>query len=142
MEAAFADDGDFTPAMAAPDGVSSRTKRESRGDGRRDEDGRRAAAALRRGGRRCCRSAQAVVSSTLAWRAACRPEGPKSGKTGQRETARKPTATRRHESLADGAFGQENPPHLKTEQQRNLKISGQASTQHSKYRRNSKGESR
>jgi hypothetical protein len=55
---------------------------------------------------------------------------------------RKPAATRRHDSLADGAFGQENPPHLKMEQQRNLKISGQPSTQHSKYKRNPKGESK
>jgi len=58
-----------------------------------------------------------------------------SSKMARRETARKPTTTRRHDSMADGAFGQQNPNRIRAGEELNRKISGQPSTQHSKYRR-------
>jgi hypothetical protein len=61
-----------------------------------------------------------------------------SSKTGKRETAKKPTSTRRHDSLADGAFGQENLSNIRAGQQLNRKISGAPSRQHSKYTHNAK----
>ena len=61
-----------------------------------------------------------------------------SSKTGSRETGRKPVTTRRHDSMADGAFGQENPDRTRSGAELNRKIAGQLSTQHSKYRQASK----
>jgi hypothetical protein len=58
-----------------------------------------------------------------------------SGKTGRRETGRKPLSTRRHDSLADGAFGFDNPESIRLGDELNRKISGQPSKQHSKYKR-------
>ena len=57
-----------------------------------------------------------------------------SGKTGKRVTARKPVSTRRHYSLADGAFGRENPDQMRLGDERNTKSSGEPSKQHSKYK--------
>ena len=57
-----------------------------------------------------------------------------SGKTGRRETAKKPTSTRRHDSLAAGAFGRDNPDSMRLGEELNRKISGQPSKQHSKYK--------
>jgi len=61
-----------------------------------------------------------------------------SGKSGKRETANKPTTTRRHDSQASGAFGQEASP-TRSETQTNLKRSGEPSHQHSKYKRKAGG---
>jgi hypothetical protein len=61
-----------------------------------------------------------------------------SGKTGRRETGKKPLSTRRHDSLAAGAFGHEHPEGIRFGEELNRKISGQPSKQHSKYRRRSK----
>jgi hypothetical protein len=61
-----------------------------------------------------------------------------SGKTGSRETGRKPTSTRRHDSLASGAFGREDPAKVRSGTELNRKISGQPSKQHSKYTRSKK----
>ena len=58
-----------------------------------------------------------------------------SGKTGTRETAKKPVFTRRHDSLAAGAFGHENPDELRFGEELNRKISGQPSKEHSKYKK-------
>jgi hypothetical protein len=58
-----------------------------------------------------------------------------SGKTGSRETGRKPNSTRRHDSLAAGTFGRENTANIKSEQELNRKISGQPSQKHSDYKR-------
>jgi hypothetical protein len=57
-----------------------------------------------------------------------------SAKMGKRETAKKPSTTRRHDSLATGAFGRDKPS-TKSGQELNQKVSGQRSTQHSKYTR-------
>jgi len=62
-----------------------------------------------------------------------------SGKTGKRLTGKKPATTRRHDSLADGAFGRENQDNIKVGEQLNRKISGQPSREHSKYTRTSGG---
>jgi hypothetical protein len=56
-----------------------------------------------------------------------------SGKTGRRETGRKPVSTRRHDSLAAGAFGRDYPEDVRFGAELNRKISGQPSKQHSKY---------
>jgi hypothetical protein len=56
-----------------------------------------------------------------------------SGKTGQRETGRK--QTRRHDSLAAGAFGRESPENVRFGEELNRKISGAPSKQHSKYKK-------
>jgi hypothetical protein len=61
-----------------------------------------------------------------------------SGKTGKRETAKKPSTTRRHDSLAAGAFGDENRGTVRSGPGLNQKISGQPSKQHSKYKNRSK----
>ena len=57
-----------------------------------------------------------------------------SAKMGSRETGRKPVSTRRHDSLADGAFGRETPAQLRSGEELNRKISGEGSKQHSKYK--------
>ena len=62
-----------------------------------------------------------------------------SGKTGKRLTGNKPASTRRHDSLADGAFGRENQDNVKSGDQLNRKVSGQPSKQHSKYTRSTGG---
>jgi hypothetical protein len=58
-----------------------------------------------------------------------------SGKTGRRETGRKPLSTRRHDSLAAGAFGRNYPDDIRFGEDLNRKISGHPSKQHSKYKR-------
>jgi hypothetical protein len=58
-----------------------------------------------------------------------------SSKSGTRETARKPVTTRRHDSLADGAFGHETIDSTRSGVEVNRKISGEPSKQHSKYER-------
>ena len=58
-----------------------------------------------------------------------------SAKMGKRVTAKKPSTTRRHDSLAAGAFGHESPSNVKTGPELNRKISGQPSKEHSKYKR-------
>jgi hypothetical protein len=55
-----------------------------------------------------------------------------SGKTGVKATGNKPSSTRRHDSLADGAFGHDDPQQIRSESEQNRKISGQPSKQHSK----------
>lgn len=50
-----------------------------------------------------------------------------SGKTGSRETGKKPTSTRRHDSLAAGASARENPDSMRFGEELNRKISGQRS---------------
>ena len=57
-----------------------------------------------------------------------------SGKTGRRETGKKPSSTRRHDSLAEGASGRESPTEIRLGNQRNTKTSGVPSKQHSKYK--------
>jgi hypothetical protein len=57
-----------------------------------------------------------------------------SGKTGKRPTGRKPLTTRRHDSLAPGAFGREQPDQLRAGEELNLKIAGEPSKEHSKYK--------
>jgi len=57
-----------------------------------------------------------------------------SGKMGKRETARKPVTTRRHDSLAAGAFGHEGVTEVRFGDELNRKISGAPSKQHSKYK--------
>jgi hypothetical protein len=57
-----------------------------------------------------------------------------SSKTGRRETGRKPVSTRRHDSLAAGAFGHQSPDNLRSGEELNRKRSGEPSKQHSKYR--------
>jgi hypothetical protein len=57
-----------------------------------------------------------------------------SGKTGARETGKKPVSTRRHDSLADGAFGHDNPAGIRFGDELNTKITGQPSKQHSKHK--------
>jgi hypothetical protein len=57
-----------------------------------------------------------------------------SGKTGRRVTARKPEETRRHDSLAAGAFGREGPENVRAGEELNRKLAGRPSKQHSKYR--------
>ena len=61
-----------------------------------------------------------------------------SGKSGKRETAKKPEDTRRHDSLADGAFGHDSPARIRSGEELNVKISGQPSKQHSKYLKRAK----
>jgi hypothetical protein len=61
-----------------------------------------------------------------------------SAKTGKRLTAKKPDTTRRHDSLADGAFGQENRG-IRRPEELNRKISGTPSRQHSKYTKKAGG---
>jgi hypothetical protein len=61
-----------------------------------------------------------------------------SGKTGTRETAKKPTTTRRHDSLATGAFGREGPANIRSGEETNRKLSGQPSKQHSNYKTSNK----
>lgn len=58
-----------------------------------------------------------------------------SGKMGKRETAKKPSTTRRHDSLAAGAFGHESVNDVRFGNELNMKISGVASKQHSKYKK-------
>ena len=62
-----------------------------------------------------------------------------SGKTGARETAKKPSSTRRHDSEADGAFGRENAEQTRSPEEMNRKISGEPSKQHSKARKKNDG---
>ena len=62
-----------------------------------------------------------------------------SGKTGKRLTGNKPSTTRRHDSLADGAFGRENQDNVKSGDQLNRKVSGKPSKEHSKYTRSAGG---
>jgi hypothetical protein len=62
-----------------------------------------------------------------------------SSKTGTRQTGRKPVTTRRHDSLADGAFGRENIEHTRAGEELNRKVVGQASEQHSKYKEKKHG---
>jgi hypothetical protein len=57
-----------------------------------------------------------------------------SAKTGTRQTGRKPVSTRRHDSLADGAFGRDNPANVRSGAELNRKVAGEQSKQHSKYR--------
>jgi hypothetical protein len=57
-----------------------------------------------------------------------------SAKMGSRETGRKPVSTRRHDSLAAGAFGRETPAEVRSGEELNRKISGEPSKQHSKYK--------
>jgi len=57
-----------------------------------------------------------------------------SGKSGKRETGNKPSTTRRHDSLATGAFGHESPDNVKAGAQLNRKVSGEPSKQHSKQK--------
>jgi hypothetical protein len=57
-----------------------------------------------------------------------------SGKMGKRETGRKPSTARRHDSLAAGAFGRESPDEIRFGGELNRKISCVPSKQHSKYR--------
>jgi hypothetical protein len=57
-----------------------------------------------------------------------------SGKMGKRETARKPVTTRRHDSLAAGAFGRETLDEVRFGDELNRKVSGAHSKQHSKYK--------
>lgn len=54
---------------------------------------------------------------------------------GKRVTANKPEVTRRHDSMAAGAFGREGIDSIREGDERNRKISGQPSKQHSKYKR-------
>jgi hypothetical protein len=56
-----------------------------------------------------------------------------SGKTGRRETGKKPVSTRRHDSLAAGAFGRDYPEDIRFGEELNRKIPGQPSKEHSKY---------
>lgn len=59
-----------------------------------------------------------------------------SSKMGNRETGRKPVTTRRHDSLADGAFGRVGD--TQSGEELNRKISGERSKQHSKERNKNK----
>ena len=43
-----------------------------------------------------------------------------SGKTGKRETAKKPSTTRRQSAKADGAFGEQKDTNRKAEVERNI----------------------
>ncbi len=56
-----------------------------------------------------------------------------SGKSGKRITGRKPQTTRRHDSMATGAFGREGEANVRSGDL-NRKISGRPSQKHSKYR--------
>jgi hypothetical protein len=56
-----------------------------------------------------------------------------SDKTGKRETGKKPSTTRRHDSLAAGASGDQGGG-VRSGLEMNRKISGQPSKQHSKYK--------
>jgi hypothetical protein len=58
-----------------------------------------------------------------------------SGKMGSRETEKKPVSTRRHDSVAAGASGHENPDQMRFGTELNRKISGEPSKKHSKYKR-------
>jgi len=55
-----------------------------------------------------------------------------SGKTGSRETGKKPISTRRHDSLAAGAFGYNYPEGIRLGDELNRKVSGRPSKKHSK----------
>lgn len=61
-----------------------------------------------------------------------------SGKSGQRETGKKPSTTRRNDSHADGAFGHETIDNIRSGEELNRKESGQPSKQHSKYKHEEK----
>jgi hypothetical protein len=61
-----------------------------------------------------------------------------SSKMGKRITPKKPDTTRRHDSLADGAFGYDRPESIRSPIELNRDISGEPSKQHSKYRRSAR----
>lgn len=57
---------------------------------------------------------------------------------GKRVTAKKPVTTRRHDSLAAGAFGRETINDVRFGDELNVKASGAPSKQHSKYKKEEK----